>query len=58
MRKKKPVKGYIYCKRLEKKFDISVDAVSFKGDWLCKCGRWIRSDPFNHRGIYEGVTIP
>ena len=56
--KKSQIAGYIICKRQNKKFDISVDArPTDKGDWLCPCGKWIRSDPYYHSGIYKGKEI-
>jgi hypothetical protein len=56
--KKSQVAGYIICKRLNKKFDISVDAVpTGNGNFICGCGRWIHSDPYYHSGYWRGKKI-
>ena len=57
--KKKAVAGYIICKRRNKTYDISIDAVpTAKGDWLCPgCGRWLHFDMYHHSGMWQGKEI-
>ena len=56
--KKSQISGYIICKRQNKKYDISIDAIpTATGNWLCPCGRWVQSDPYYHSGVYKGKEI-
>ena len=56
--KKSEVAGFINCKRQNKRYDIHIDArPTDKGDFLCPCGKWIRSDPYYHQCIYKGKEM-
>lgn len=60
MRKRKRHAGYILCKILNKKIKISLDAIPFddeRPDWLCDCGKYVRSDPYNHTCWWRGMRI-
>jgi len=58
---KKPHKGcigWIYCKRLDKTFDIGDQAnIPDKRGYSCDCGRYTRLDPFNHTINYYDEDI-
>ena len=60
MKKIKQVAGFIVCRRLNKKFNISVDARPLdenRPDFLCECGRWVKMDPYYHDCMWKGRKV-
>ena len=46
---RKQYAGFIYCKKLNKKINISVDAVPHPVlGFICDCGAWVNDFTFGH----------
>jgi hypothetical protein len=50
---KKQYAGYIYCKKLNKKINISLDARCGVEGFICACGKFVNEFTYGHDLVWN-----